>query len=74
MPTCRKCGAVEQEIEIMESEYRWRNEGPPPPNEGWIGPLYPGAKLQIFERPVRKRYYDCKFICPNKGVAEVEAN
>ncbi len=67
MTTCRKCGAGEQEVEIMESMHRWRKEGPPPPGEGWVGPIFPHAQLQIYERPTRKRFFDCKFVCPNKN-------
>lgn len=62
---CRKCGAVEQEREFMEQTYRWRKEGPPP-GEGWIGPVFPHAELQIFERPKRERFFDCKLKCPNE--------
>lgn len=68
MPTCRKCGAIEQEREVMDSVYRWRKEGPPP-GDGWIGPVFPHAQLQIYERPRRERFFDCKFVCPNQ-VAE----
>lgn len=65
--TCKKCGAVEQECEFMESAYRLRKEGPPP-GEGWIGPIVPHAQLQIYERPKRERFFDCKFVCPNQNV------
>ena len=64
MTTCRKCGAVEQEREVMESTFRWRKEGPPD-GDGWIGPVFPHAQLQIYERPKRERFWDCKFVCPN---------
>lgn len=64
MTACRKCGAVEQEREVREIEYRWRKEGPPP-GDGWIGPIFPHAQLQIYERPRRERFFDCKFVCPN---------
>ena len=56
MQTCRKCGAVEQEREVVESTYRWRKEGPP--GEGWTGPLYPHAEMQIYERTKRERFFD----------------
>ena len=68
MAKCRKCGAVEQERKVMESVYRWRKEGPPP-GEGWVGPVFPHAELQIFERPKIERFFDCKFVCPNQEAA-----
>jgi hypothetical protein len=68
MTTCSKCGAVEQEREIMENAYRWRKEGPPP-GDGWLGPVFPHAQLQIYERPKIERFFDCKFVCP-QGVKQ----
>lgn len=65
MTTCRKCGAVEQERVVMDSEYRWRKKGPPD-GDGWIGPIFLNAQLQIYERPRRERFFDCKFVCPNQ--------
>ena len=62
---CKKCGAVEQERDAVESTYRWRKEGPPP-GDGWTGPLYPHADLLIFERHYRERFFECKFKCPNE--------
>lgn len=64
MRACRKCGAVEQEREVADITFRWRKEGPPP-GEGWRGPLYPDAALQIYEQTKRERFFDCKFVCPN---------
>ena len=64
MTTCKKCGAVEQEREVRETTFRWRKEGPPT-GDGWFGPLYPHAELQIYERRVPQWFFDCKFICPN---------
>ena len=66
MRTCKKCGAVEQEVEVVDSTYRWRKEGPPP-GEGWVGPVFAHAELQLYERPTRQRFFDCKFVCPNKA-------
>lgn len=65
MTMCRKCGAVEQEREVVETVYRWRTHGPPP-GEGWVGPVFPHAQLQIYERPKVERFFDCKFVCPNQ--------
>lgn len=66
MTKCKKCGAVEQEREVMDSIYRWKKDGPPPAEEGWIGPVFPHAELRIYTRPRRERFFDCKFVCPNK--------
>jgi hypothetical protein len=52
----------------MESTYRWRKEGPPP-GGGWVGPVFPHAELQIYERPNIERFFDCKFVCPNQVAA-----
>lgn len=52
----------------MDITFRWRKEGPPP-GEGWTGPVFPHADLQIYERPTRKRFFDCKFVCPNQTLA-----
>ncbi len=67
MTTCKKCGAVEQEREVVESLHRWRKEGPPPADEGWGEPLYPHADLRIYERSRRERFFECKFVCPNQA-------
>lgn len=69
MRKCRKCGAVEQEREFMERTCRWRKEGPPP-GDGWRGPLYPHADLQIFERTQRERFFECKFKCRMTNMSE----
>lgn len=64
---CRKCGAVEQEYERTEHEFRWAKEGPATDllKAGWVGPIFPNAELQTYERTYRERYFDCKFVCPN---------
>jgi hypothetical protein len=49
----------------MEQTYRWRKEGRPP-GDGWVGPVFPHAELQIYERPTRERFFVCKFVCPNR--------
>lgn len=33
---CRKCGAVEQEREVMDTEHRWRKEGRRPAMVGLV--------------------------------------
>ena len=65
MRKCAKCGAVEQEQEVMEMTTRWRKEGPPP-GKGWVGPRHPHAEMQIWDRPKTERFFDCKFVCPNQ--------
>lgn len=67
MKKCLKCGAVEQEREVMDREYRWRKNGPPP-GDGWVGPIFPHAQMQMYERPRREKFFDCKFVCPNETV------
>jgi hypothetical protein len=69
MRTCRKCGAVEQEREVRDMTFRWRKEGPPP-GDGWMGPIFPHADLQIYEKTARERFFDCKFACPNQRAFE----
>lgn len=64
MATCKKCGAVEQEREVIDRVFRKRKEGPPP-GDGWIGPIYPNAEVQIFERKVIEQFFDCKLACPH---------
>ena len=69
MTTCSKCGAVEQEREVCEIKCRWsrgsKKEPPPSAEEGWIGPRWP-AELEMYDRKKTKRFYDCKFVCPNQ--------
>lgn len=49
----------------MDITFRWRKEGQPA-GEGWVGPVFPHAELQIYERPRRQKFFDCKFVCPQK--------
>jgi hypothetical protein len=64
MRRCRKCGAVEQERDVLDREYRWRKEGLPT-GDGWFGPVFPHAQLQIYERTRREKFFECAFVCPN---------
>lgn len=68
---CKKCGAVEQECERTEHEFRWAKEGPATDltNAGWVGPIFPHAELQMYERTYPFRFFDCKFVCPTKGIS-----
>jgi hypothetical protein len=50
----------------MEQTLRWRKEGPPP-GDGWRGPVFPHAEMQIYERSTLKRFFYCKFVCPRKA-------
>jgi len=65
--TCKKCGAIEQECERTEKEFHWAKKGPATRllKDGWVGPIFPHAELQMFERKYVERYFDCKFACPN---------